>query len=76
VTDAFYRWAYFRRAWETPNCLVLLDENDLRHVLPKRTMDASTLENARALIANHVADCKFLTAPGGFPVTSPPRANG
>jgi hypothetical protein len=51
--------------------LVLLDENDARHVLPKRVMDAMTLDLARAVISNHVADCKFLVTPGGFPVTAP-----
>ena len=69
VADYFYRWPYFTRAWETANVLVLLDENDLRHVFPKRVMDQATLERARAVITNHIADCKFLTIPGGFPVT-------
>ena len=68
VIDSLHRWPYFRRAWETVHCLVLQDESDLRHVLPKRVMDQPTLEAARAVIANHIADTKFLTTPGGFPV--------
>ena len=71
ITEMLYRWPYFRRAWETANCLVLQDENDLRHILPKRVMDQPTLDQARAVIANHIADTKFLTTPGGFPVAMP-----
>ena len=68
MTTTFYRWPYFQRAFETPNCLVLLDENDARHVLPKRVMDPLTLDLARAVISNHVSDTKFMVTPGGFPV--------
>jgi hypothetical protein len=72
MTDIFYRWPFFQSAWETTNVLVLVDENQLRHILPKRVMDQTTLDQARAVISNHVADCKFLTTPGGFPVASTP----
>jgi hypothetical protein len=75
MTTTFYRWPFFRRAWETENVLVLLDENDARHVLPKRVMDQTTLDRARALISNHVAECTFRVAPGGFPVEAGERAS-
>lgn len=71
LTDMFYRWPCFRRAWETASVLVLLDENDFRHILPKRVMDEATLAAARSAISNHVPDCQFLTTPGGFPVVPP-----
>jgi hypothetical protein len=67
--DNFYKWAYFQRAWETPNELVLLDESDLRHILPKRAFEeVGGLDTARSLIGSHIADAKFLTQPVGFPV--------
>jgi hypothetical protein len=69
-TDLSYRWPYFRRAWETENCIVLQDENTIRHILPKRALDQPTLEALRAVISNHLADTKFLTTPGGFPVAT------
>ena len=71
VTDLFYSWPHFHQAWETANVLVLLDENEFRHILPKRVMDQAMLEQARAIIGNHIADARFLTKPGGFPVASP-----
>jgi hypothetical protein len=71
LAEMFYRWPCFRRAWETANVLVLMDENDLRHILPKRVMDPTTLDLARAVLSNHIADCKFLTTAGGFPVAAP-----
>ncbi|HTL28008.1 MAG TPA: YcxB family protein, partial [Tepidisphaeraceae bacterium] len=67
--DNFYKWPYFHRAWETTNELVLVDEVGLRHILPKRAFEAvGGLERARALIGTHIAETKFLTQPGGFPV--------
>jgi hypothetical protein len=73
VTDLFYRWPHFHGAFETANCLILLDENQGRHILPKRVMDQTTLEQARSIIANHVAEARFLTQQGGFPVALPAR---
>jgi len=67
-TELFYRWSYFRRAWETEHCVVLEDENAIRHIIPKRPTDPPTLDALRSIISNHVADTKFLTTPGGFPV--------
>jgi hypothetical protein len=67
--ENFYRWPYFQRAWETPNELVLVDEADLRHILPKRAFEeVGGLDTARSLIGSHIADAKFLTQPVGFPV--------
>ena len=70
INDLLHRWPHFQRAWESANVLVLHDENNFRHILPKRVMDQTTLDQARAVIANHIADCKFLTTPGGFPVAT------
>ena len=72
MTETLYRWPCFRRAWETTSVLVLQDENDLRHILPKRVMDPPTLDALRALIGRRVPECRFEVAPGGFPVASPP----
>jgi hypothetical protein len=71
TTQMLYRWPHFQRAWETARTLVLLDENQMRHVLPKRVMDQTTLDQARAIIAKHVAETHFLTTPGGFPIATP-----
>ncbi len=74
--ESFYKWSYFKRAWEKPNVLVLVDESDLRHILPKRAFeDVGGLESARSLIGSHIADSKFVIEPAGFPVrpiTPPP----
>ena len=73
VSDLLYRWPYFRRAWETPNVLVMEDENELRHILPKRVMDPATLDQARSIIASHLADARLLIRPGGIPAALPAR---
>lgn len=74
--ESFYKWSYFKRAWEKPNVLVLVDESELRHILPKRAFeDVGGLEAARSLIGSYIADSKFLIQPVGFPVrpiTVPP----
>src|SRR5205823_7913918 len=58
-----YRWSNFRRAWETDHLIVLADENELRHILPKRAFDEASLGRTRALIASRVADSKLRDPP-------------
>jgi hypothetical protein len=75
VTKVLYRWPIFRRAWETDNMLVLDDEANRRHMLPKRALiDAGQLEPARALIVSHVPVTDLFQTPGAFPVNRPPAA--
>ena len=70
LTTLLYRWPYYRRAWETENLLVLADENDHRHILPKRAFAGDDqLEVARAIVASHVEDSKFRVQPRGFAMT-------
>jgi hypothetical protein len=81
--ETFHKWAYFKRAWETKNELVLVDETDLRHILPKRAFEeVDRLHAAKAIISNHIAKTKFLEQPSAFPVRVVPlpppipRGNG
>jgi hypothetical protein len=69
VSANLYRWPCFRSVWETQRLLVLDDEGNRRHMIPKRAMpDPAQLDQARALIGTHVAHTQFLVTLGGFPV--------
>jgi hypothetical protein len=75
VMRTLYRWAAFTRAWETENLVVLDDEGNRRHMIPKRALlAAGELEPARALIVSHVPAADLFFTPGAFPVNRAPSA--
>jgi hypothetical protein len=75
VTKILYRWSIFTRAWETANLLVLDDEANRRHMLPKRALiESGQLEPARAQIVSHVPVSDLFFTPGAFPVNRVPTA--
>ncbi|HXE55136.1 MAG TPA: YcxB family protein [Tepidisphaeraceae bacterium] len=73
LTNSHHAWAYFRRAWETPNLLVIQSETEMLYLIPKRTFtNPSEIESARALLQNKIANTTFLVKPTGFPVAPKP----
>lgn len=73
VSRVQHRWPYFRRARETANLIVLISEDGLQYLIPKRAFaDLLDADQARGLIQNMVAQTTFLTRPGGFAVVPKP----
>ena len=73
ISRIHYRWPFFKSALETPNLLVLVDEVERRHMVPKRAfVDEHTSERARSFIASNVSNCRFNLACRGFPVQPMP----
>jgi hypothetical protein len=69
VSSSTYTWAYFSRARETENLLILVGDGQLQHLLPKRAFaDTTEVEACRSLLQNKIADTKFLVLPSGFAV--------
>jgi hypothetical protein len=69
TTSYLYRWPYFVSARETERLLMLHDEENRIHILPKRaSADHVEIARARAMIQNHVAETKFFPQSGAFPV--------
>jgi hypothetical protein len=65
-----FKWPMFVRARETPNLLLLVSENKLQWIIPKRAFSSQAeLENARALIQNMIPNTTFQTKPIGFPLS-------
>jgi len=68
-----HRWPYFRRARETANLIVLISEDGLQYLTPKRAFaDPLDADRTRGLIQNMVPQTTFLTRPGGFAVVPRP----
>jgi hypothetical protein len=67
-----YCWAYFSKARETANLLILHSEENLMHLLPKHAIPEGELDQVRALIHNGIPDSQFLVTPGGFAVLPKP----
>lgn len=66
-------WAYFGRARETDNLLVLMGEGGTQYVIPKRIFpDPVDLERCRSLLQNVIASTQFLATPVGFAVLPKP----
>jgi hypothetical protein len=74
VGEVSYSWGCFRRARETATLLLIVDQQQRVHILPKRAFDDDfAIAMARALIQNHVKETQFLPQPSAFPVL--PRAS-
>jgi hypothetical protein len=77
LRDALYElsftWAYFARARETKNLLILVSESGAEYLIPKRAFaDPSDLERCRSLLQNVVPNTRFLVRPIGFAVLPNP----
>lgn len=73
MSRVHHRWPYFLRARETANLIVLISEDGLQYLIPKRAFpDPLDADRARGLIQNMVPQTNFLTKPGGFTVIPKP----
>lgn len=73
VSRVQHAWPYFRRARETANLIVLISEDGLQYLIPKRAFaDPLDADRARGLIQNMVPQSSFLSKPGGFAVIPKP----
>lgn len=64
-----FSWAYFVKARETENLLVLVGEDELQHMIPKRAFaDAAELERCRALLQSMIGKVEFQVTPTGFEI--------
>jgi hypothetical protein len=66
-------WAFFARARETENLLILVSHDGLQYVIPKRAfVDSAEVERCRALLQNMIPNISFLVQPSGFAVLPKP----
>jgi hypothetical protein len=62
-------WPYFVKARETDNLLVLLGEDELQHMIPKRAFaDGAEIERCRALLQSMIGKVEFQVMPTGFEI--------
>lgn len=68
-----FTWAYFSRARETKNLLILVSEGGTEYLIPKRAFaHPADLERCRSLLQNVVQNTRFLVRPIGFAVLPHP----
>ncbi|HEY2586821.1 MAG TPA: YcxB family protein [Tepidisphaeraceae bacterium] len=68
-----FNWAYFSRARETKNLLIIVSEGGTEYLIPKRAFaHPADLERCRSLLQNAVPKTRFLVRPVGFAVLPHP----
>lgn len=77
LSDALTRlemaWGCFVRARETPNLLLLVAEDGLQYLIPKRAFTSEAeIQACRSLIQSMVPNVQFLVRPIGFEVIPQP----
>ena len=64
-----FSWPYFVRARETEHLLVLVGEDELQHMVPKRAFaDAAEIERCRSLLQSMIGKVEFQVVPTGFEI--------
>jgi hypothetical protein len=64
-----FAWPYVVKARETENLLVLVGEDELQHMIPKRAFaDAAEIERCRALLQSMIGKVEFQVTPTGFEI--------